>query len=185
MRIPSPKFLPAIVAAIAFAPAALAQSSVTIEQIGDRLRADTVQQEGSRKDLGLRMDGDNILSEIGQTGQADASLGIDTSGVDNIVKVQQSGDLGGINLATILQLGDRNSATVGQIAMSGSANEMSILQSGQDNIADLSQNGSGNALGLVQNGDANFASLHQVGYNLSLQITQLGGGQIVVTQTRP
>ena len=87
--------------------------------------------------------------------------------------------------APIVPGGVSNGAVMAQL---GSGNEMSLVQNGSDNQAVLKQLGDDNEMHATQNNDGNRLVWVQNGNNLPkgnqpTQITQTGGGNLLITQT--
>ncbi len=157
-------------------------ADAAIDQSGNSNEA-TVVQEGPDKKLLASMVGDALELRALQTGAAAADLTFTGVGADNLLDASQTGDIGGMNIAVISQSGIGNQADIDQIAASGAANELTLVQDGNDNIATLAQEGSGNILGVTQQGDGNLATIDQSGVDLGLDIAQMGGASVIVTQT--
>lgn len=190
---------------------ALAQSAVTVEQIGDQTMArithqggnngTTVMQDGSRLSAKVAVvgannrsaDGDNVISQSGEYSQAS----VDIYGNRNDFRITQAGGNGPANNNAGLNVtGADNSATITQTNAVGEGygNIATISQNGGYNTALIEQNAvaalGGGGLGyennavIDQDGNDNYAEINQDGSASEAIIDQDGdGNRGIISQT--
>jgi hypothetical protein len=166
-----------------------------ITQIGDYSRAD-VSQTNSKSLAIVWQHGDGNEADVTQNGTARDFALVKQLGKNNDAAVLQQG--GGENVLYAVQGGDGNHLASSQtstaasngaiMAQFGANNEMSLVQNGSDNQALLKQLGDENEMHATQNNDGNRLVWVQAGNKLPkgnqpTQITQNGGGNLIITQT--
>lgn len=166
-----------------------------ITQIGDYNRADVTQTNSDSLAI-VWQHGDDNQADVTQKGTHRDFALVKQLGEKNRAAVSQQG--AGETVLYAVQAGDRNQLTVSQtstaasngaiMAQFGSDNQMSLVQNGSDNQALLKQLGDENEMHATQNNDGNRLVWVQNGNNLPkgnqpTQITQNGGGNLLITQT--
>lgn len=86
--------------------------------------------------------------------------------------------------AEVRQTGSSNGA-LAVMAQYGAGNTISVDQCACGNLVDILQDGAGNQSGITQAGAGNIFVHRQYGDGLGLSVSQYGGAQIAITQTRP
>lgn len=149
---------------------------VEVNQAGDSLRAEILQQEGVAKSLTVNQSGIDQYASVKQTGNNEGKVHglIGQSGQANDVFLVQK------NVAF-------SSADIYQVGSGAKKNVMQVTQG--DGLRDVSndvviarQNGAGNRGTIVQNGCWNFAELDQTGNGNTGTITQINTGVSLAAQ---
>lgn len=166
-----------------------------ITQIGDYNRANVIQTNSDSLAI-VWQHGDDNQADVTQNGTHRDFALVKQLGDKNRAAVSQQG--AGETVLYAVQAGDRNQLTASQtssaassgaiMAQFGSNNAMSLVQNGSDNQAVLKQLGDDNEMHATQNNDGNRLVWVQNGNNLPkgnqpTQITQNGGGNLLITQT--
>lgn len=169
MKVPACKPILAgvFLAVFSLAPvAADSPNSAELSQAGEELSADITQElPGNR-------------AEVVQAG-----LGNVISLTQRAGAVASTSQTGANNRAVISQDAAFAASTFLELSQNGNGNQAHVTQEDGDNTADLLQVGDDNVFELLQVGGGNMIVHHQVGDTLGIRITQLGGANIVVTQS--